>query len=49
MSVRVGDTFSSIQAAKEAIKAVLAEAKGSWKAIHSDKTRYNIICKDINS
>ena len=47
MSLQVGNTFSSIQAAKDAIKTVLAEAKESWKATHSDKTRLNIICKDI--
>lgn len=46
MSLQVGSTFPSIQAAKDAIKTVLAEAQESWKATHSDKTRFNIICKD---
>ena len=47
MPLQVGNTFPSIQAAKDAIKTVLAEAQESWKATHSDKTRSNIICKDI--
>ncbi len=47
MPLQVGDTFPSIQAAKDTIKTVLAEAQESWKATHSDKTRFNIICKDI--
>ena len=38
MPVRVWDTFLSIQTAKEAIKAVLAEDKVSWRATHSDNT-----------
>ena len=41
MSLQVGDTFPSIQAAKDAIRTVLAESKESWKAT-SDKTRFNI-------
>jgi hypothetical protein len=47
MSLQVRNTFPSIQAAKDAIKTVLAEAQESWKATHSDTTRFNIICKEI--
>jgi len=47
MPLQVRDTFPSIQAAKDTIKTVLAKAQESWKATHSDKTRFNIICKDI--
>ena len=46
MSLQVGSTFPSIQTAKDTIKTVLAEAQESWKATHSDKTRFNIICKE---
>ena len=46
MSLQVGSTFPSIQVAKDTIKTALAEAQQSWKATHSDKTRYNIICKE---
>jgi hypothetical protein len=47
MPLKLGNTFLSIQDAKDTIKTVLAEAQESWKAAHSDKTRFNIICKDV--
>ena len=45
-SLSIGQLFSDIKAAKEAIKLSLAEAQESWKATHSDKTRFNIVCTD---
>jgi hypothetical protein len=48
MSLQVGSTFPSIQAVKDAIKTVLAEAQESWKATHSDKARFNIILQGYN-
>ena len=45
-SLSIGQLFSDIKAAKEAIKLSLAEAQESWKATYSDKTRFNIVYTD---
>src|SRR5438067_159186 len=46
MLLQVRNTFPSIQAAKDTIKTALAKAQESRKTTHSNKTRFNIICKD---
>ena len=45
MALHVGDTFSNIALAKEAIKDFVANASESWKATYSDKQRFNIVCR----
>jgi hypothetical protein len=45
MDLHVGTTFNTIIEAKIAIKAFIADAAESWKSTHSDKERFNIICK----
>ena len=45
MDLQVGTTFNNISEAKLAIKTFVANAAESWKATHSDKRRFNIVCK----
>ena len=45
MDLQVGTTFNNIAEAKLAIKTFVANAAESWKATHSDKKRFNIVCK----
>jgi hypothetical protein len=45
MDLHIGTTFDTIIEAKIAIKAFVADAAESWKSTHSDKERFNIICK----
>jgi hypothetical protein len=45
MDLYIGTTFDNITEAKLAIKTFVADASESWKATHSDKKRFNIICK----
>ena len=45
MDLQVGTTFNNITEAKLAIKTFVANAAESWKATHSDKKRFNIVCK----
>ena len=45
MDLQVGTTFDNIIEAKLVIKTFVADAAESWKATHSDKKRFNIICK----
>lgn len=49
MDLHVGTTFDSITEAKAAIKAFVADAAESWKTTHSDKERFNIVCKQQRS
>ena len=49
MDLKVGSVFDDIPSAKAAIKAYLADATESWKATHSDKSRFCIVYKENNS
>jgi hypothetical protein len=45
IELQIETTFENIAIAKLAIKTYIANATESWKAIYSDKKRFNIICK----
>lgn len=49
MDIHVGTTFDNIIEAKTIIKAFVADAAESWKSTHSDKERFNIVCKQQRS
>jgi hypothetical protein len=49
MDLHVDTTFDNITEAKAAIKAFVADAAESWKSTHSDKERFNIVCKQQSS
>src|ERR1700736_2988799 len=41
-----GDTFDSIDSAREAIKRYILDKGESFKLKKSDKKRYSVVCKD---
>jgi hypothetical protein len=47
MDLQVGTKFNNITEAKLAIKTFVANAAESWKATHSDKKRFNIVCSEF--
>jgi hypothetical protein len=49
MDIHVGTTFDNIIEAKTIIKAFVADTAESWKSTHSDKERFNIVCKQQRS
>jgi environmental stress-induced protein Ves len=49
MDIHVGTTFDNIIEAKTIIKAFAADTAESWKSTHSDKERFNIVCKQQRS
>ena len=49
MDLHVCTTFDTIIEAKIVIKAFIADAVESWKSTHSDKERFDIVCKQQRS
>lgn len=49
MDLHIGTTFDTMVEAKAVIKAFIADSAESWKSTHSDRKRFNIICKQRRS